>query len=70
MILADIFEALTSSDRPYKKTKKLSEVFRILNFMAKDGEIDGDLLDFFRNSDILIEYAKENLLPEQLDDFK
>ena len=29
--------------------------------MAKDGEIDGDLLDFFRNSDILIEYAKENL---------
>lgn len=70
MILADIFEALTSSDRPYRKTKKLSEVFRILDFMAKDGEIDADLLDFFKNSNILLEYAKERLLPEQLDDFK
>ena len=70
MILADIFEALTSSDRPYRKTKKLSEVFRILDFMAKDGEIDADLLDFFKYSNILLEYAKERLLPEQLDDFK
>lgn len=70
MILADIFEALTSSDRPYKKTKKLSEVFRILDFMAKDSEIDSDLLEFFRTSDVLIQYAKENLLPEQIDDFK
>ena len=70
MILADIFEALTSSDRPYKKTKKLSEVFRILDFMAKDSEIDFDLLEFFRTSDVLIQYAKENLLPEQIDDFK
>lgn len=70
MILADIFEALTSSDRPYKKTKTLSEVFRILDFMAKDGEIDAKLLDFFRNSDILNTYVKENLLPEQIDNFK
>ena len=70
MILADIFEALTSSDRPYKKTKKLSEVFRILDFMAKDSEIDADLLDFFRTSNVLMQYAKENLLPEQIDDFK
>ena len=70
MILADIFEALTSSDRPYKKTKKLSEVFRILDFMAKDSEIDSELLDFFRNSDVLMKYAKEKLLPEQIDAFK
>lgn len=69
MILADIFEALTSSDRPYKKAKKLSEVFKILDFMAKDGEIDSDLLEFFRNSDVLMEYAKESLLPEQIDEF-
>jgi HD-GYP domain-containing protein (c-di-GMP phosphodiesterase class II) len=69
MILADIFEALTSSDRPYKKVKKLSEVFKILDFMAKDGEIDSDLLEFFRNSDVLREYAKESLLPEQIDEF-
>uniref|UniRef100_UPI0040477DDD HD domain-containing phosphohydrolase n=1 Tax=Aliarcobacter sp. TaxID=2321116 RepID=UPI0040477DDD len=70
MILADIFEALTASDRPYKSAKKLSEVFNILGYMAKDNEIDRELLEFFKNSEILIEYAKENLLPEQLDDFK
>ena len=53
-----------------KKQKKLSEVFRILDFMAKDSEIDAELLDFFRNSDVLTQYAKEKLLPEQMDDFK
>ncbi|RBQ30913.1 phosphohydrolase [Arcobacter sp. FW59] len=67
MILADIFEALTSNDRPYKQTKKLSEVFKILDFMVRDGEIDGNLLEFFKNSDALKEYCKVELLPEQLD---
>lgn len=70
MILADIFEALTASDRPYKGAKKLSEVFKILGYMAKDNEIDAQLLEFFRNSDILLKYAKEELLPEQIDNFK
>ena len=67
LILADIFEALTSNDRPYKGVKKLSEVFRILDFMAKDGEIDKDLLEFFKQSDALKEYAQTQLLKEQLD---
>ena len=67
MILADIFEALTSSDRPYKETKKLSEVFKILNFMVKDNEIDGELLEFFKNSEAFKIYAKEELLLEQID---
>ncbi|MFV7790573.1 HD domain-containing phosphohydrolase [Aliarcobacter lanthieri] len=67
LILADIFEALTSIDRPYKGIKKLSEVFRILDFMVKDGEIDGDLLEFFKNSKALKEYCKTELLQEQLD---
>lgn len=70
MILADVFEALTASDRPYKSAKRLSEVFKILGFMAKDNEIDSQLLEFFKNSKILMEYAKEDLLPEQIDDFK
>ncbi|MGB5791550.1 HD domain-containing phosphohydrolase [Poseidonibacter sp.] len=70
MILADIFEALTASDRPYKGAKKLSEVFKILSFMAKDNEIDADLLKFFQNSKTLEEYAKEQLLPMQIDEFK
>ena len=70
MILADIFEALTSNDRPYKQTKKLSEVFKILDFMVKDGEIDGKLLEFFKNSEALKIYINEELLKEQIDDFK
>ena len=49
LILADIFEALSSNDRPYKGVKTLSEIFKILDFMVKDGEIDKDLLDFFNN---------------------
>ena len=70
MILADIFEALTASDRPYKNAKKLSEVFRILESMAQNGEIDAKLLNFFRNSKILEEYSKEELSPEQIDEYK
>ncbi len=67
LILADIFEALSSSDRPYKKAKPLSEIFKILDFMAKDGEIDKDLLEFFKHSDALKIYAKERLREEQFD---
>lgn len=67
LILADIFEALTSNDRPYKGIKKLSEVFKILTFMAKDGEIDTKLLEFFKQSEALKHYSKEYLLEEQID---
>lgn len=67
LILADVFEALTSSDRPYKGIKKLSEVFRILDFMVKDGEIDSDLLEFFKNSNAFKAYCKDELLDEQID---
>ena len=38
--------------------------------MAKDNEIDAQLLEFFKNSEILLKFAKEELLPEQIDDFK
>ncbi|MGA1931194.1 HD domain-containing phosphohydrolase [Arcobacter sp. YIC-464] len=67
MILSDIFEALTSSDRPYKDAKKLSEVFKILSFMVKDYEIDGELLKFFHDHEVLKKYANENLKPSQID---
>jgi HD-GYP domain-containing protein (c-di-GMP phosphodiesterase class II)/ribonuclease BN (tRNA processing enzyme) len=70
MILADIFEALTANDRPYKNAKKLSEVFKILNTMATNQEIDEELVNFFRNSDVVEKYSKEELLPEQLDEYK
>lgn len=67
LILADIFEALTSNDRPYKGIKKLSEVFKIFNFMIKDGEIDKDLFEFFKSSKAFKEYCETELLIEQID---
>lgn len=67
MILSDIFEALTASDRPYKEGKKLSEVFKILSFMAKDNEIDAQLLKFFFEHDVLKEYVQKELKAYQID---
>ena len=67
MAIADIFEALTASDRPYKDAKKMSEVMKILGFMVKDGDLDADLLDFIYERNLHIKYAKNELKPEQLD---
>ncbi|CAA7613860.1 HD domain-containing phosphohydrolase [Magnetospirillum sp. UT-4] len=68
MAIADIFEALTASDRPYKKAKTLSECIKILSFFKKDGHIDPDLFDLFLTSGIYKDYAERFLLPEQLDE--
>jgi len=67
MAIADIFEALTASDRPYKKAKTLSESIKILSFFKKDGHIDGDLFDLFLTSGIYQRYAERFMLPEQID---
>lgn len=68
MAIADIFEALSSSDRPYKKTKKLSECVKILHGFKKDGHIDPQLFDLFLSSGVYRRYAEQHLKPEQLDD--
>lgn len=68
MGIADIFEALTAADRPYKKPKTLSDSVRILSFMRNDGHIDPDLFDLFLTSGIYRKYAEEHLRPEQVDD--
>ncbi len=67
LAIADVFEALTASDRPYKDAKMMSEVMKIIGFMVKDGELDGDLVQFFYDKGLHLKYAKENLLPSQLD---
>ena len=67
LALADIFEALTAKDRPYKKGKTLSEVLKIISFMVKDGHIDKDLFDLFINEKIYLDYAKKELSPPQID---
>jgi HD-GYP domain-containing protein (c-di-GMP phosphodiesterase class II) len=68
MAIADIFEALTASDRPYKKAKTLSESIKILSFFKKDGHIDPVLFDLFLSSGVYRRYAERFLLPEQIDE--
>ena len=68
MALADVFEALTAADRPYKKPKTLSESVKILSFMVKDQHIDPDLFRLLLESGIYKDYAERFLKPEQLDE--
>jgi HD-GYP domain-containing protein (c-di-GMP phosphodiesterase class II) len=68
MAIADIFEALTASDRPYKKGKKLSECLKIMGFMKQDAHIDPDIFDIFIENRVYMEYAEEFLDPEQIDE--
>ncbi|PLX97404.1 MAG: phosphohydrolase [Desulfuromonas sp.] len=68
MAIADIFEALTACDRPYKKAKTLSESLKIMGFMKKDGHIDPDLFEIFVHSGAYLEYARRHLKPEQIDE--
>ncbi len=68
MVIADIFEALTASDRPYKKAKTLSESLRILSFMRNDKHIDADLFDLFLSSGVYLKYAEKFLSPDQIDE--
>ena len=68
MAIADIFEALTAADRPYKPPKKVSDALRIMRFMVKDRHIDPDLFRLFVESGVYKEYANQHLKPEQIDD--
>jgi len=68
MAIADVFEALTASDRPYKPIKTLSEAIKILSFFKKDSHIDPVLFDLFLTSGIYREYGEKYLLPEQIDE--
>ena len=68
LAIADIFEALTASDRPYKTAKSLNEALKILNFMKKERHIDKALFELFLSSGVYLAYAREFLSPEQLDE--
>lgn len=67
LAIADVFEALTASDRPYKTAKSLSQSIKILSFMSKDRHIDSDLFKLFLSSGIYLDYAQKYLKPEQID---
>ncbi|WP_250655425.1 HD domain-containing phosphohydrolase [Alkalimarinus coralli] len=68
MAIADIFEALTASDRPYKKAKTLSQAIEIMGHMKKDNHIDPDLFELFLTSGVYKQYGRQYLEPEQVDD--
>ncbi len=68
MGIADIFEALTAKDRPYKKGKTLTESLTILGKFKLGGHIDPDLFDVFINEKVYLDYAKKFLSPEQIDE--
>jgi HD-GYP domain-containing protein (c-di-GMP phosphodiesterase class II) len=67
MAVADVFEALTAMDRPYKQPKKLSEVMFIMGKMKEQHHLDPDVFDLFITSGIYRKYAQENLPPELVD---
>ena len=67
LAIADIFEALTAADRPYKPAKTLSEAVRIMLFMAKDRHIDGELLALFLRTGVHEQYGQLFLQPQQCD---
>ena len=68
MGIADIFEALTAKDRPYKKSKTLTESLTILGRFKLNGHIDPDLFDIFMWEKVYETYAKQFLDPEQIDE--
>jgi len=68
MAIADVFEALTAGDRPYKKAKPLSEAIRIMGAFKRNGHLDPDLLDLFLSSNVWMDYSYRFLNAEQMDE--
>jgi len=67
MGIADIFEALTAHDRPYKPAKTLSETLKIMEMMKNEGHIDPDIYEVFVQQKVYLRYARAFLGPEQID---
>lgn len=68
MAIADIFEALTAPDRPYKKPNTVSEAIKVLYDLKIRGQIDAGLFDLFLSSGLYARYAQKFLTPEQIDE--
>jgi HD-GYP domain-containing protein (c-di-GMP phosphodiesterase class II) len=68
MAIADVFEALTARDRPYKPAKSLSSAIRIIGSMKRNRHLDPDLVDLFLTSGVWRHYAERFLAAEQIDE--
>jgi HD-GYP domain-containing protein (c-di-GMP phosphodiesterase class II) len=67
MGIADIFEALTAKDRPYKEGMGLAQALSILERFSRNGHIDADLYEVFVNGGVFRRYAEAFLRPQQID---
>ena len=67
LAVADVFEALTASDRPYKKAKPVSEALNILYKMVLDNHIDRDCFELFVRDKVYLQYATQFLPADQID---
>ncbi len=70
LAVADVFEALTSPERPYKKPYTLNESFKIMSFMVKDGHLNKEIVDFILSNNLHVEYANRYLDKAQIDKVK
>lgn len=68
MGVADVFEALTAADRPYKRGKTLTESLQIMARMSQGAHIDADVFALFLRSGVYLDYARRFLRPEQIDE--
>ncbi len=67
MGIADVFEALTAHERPYKKPMPLSQALTIMGRMVEDNHLDPDIFTLFVYKEVYLDYAKKHLRKEQLD---
>ncbi|RZR38155.1 HD-GYP domain-containing protein [Vibrio vulnificus] len=67
LAISDVFEALTSTDRPYKKANSVSEALKIMGLMVQDKHLDGDLVKMFIDEKIYLKYALKHLNASQID---
>lgn len=70
MGIADIFEALTATDRPYRRGMKLSQAIGIMQTLKTSGHIDADLFDIFLRQGIYKRYADRFVAPWQIDEVR
>lgn len=67
LMIADVFEALSAPDRPYRSPATLSQVFKQMEGMVEDGHLDPDIFAVFLKKKAYLPYAHRYLMPEQLD---
>lgn len=67
LAIADVFEALTAIDRPYKPGKLLSEALSIMVSMVNENHLDRELFILFLQSGVWSDYARAYLDPEKTD---